>query len=137
MNKKPRIIAAILAVIIIGFVVMYFPRTDTKHLSQGRIVCCDELSDKNEELTKEEEEKIKEMFSNKKLLRDNPSCGFDDRIGFEFADSYGNKVFYSIGLDSCGTIYDKKHDRYFDVENSDSAEIKRIFSAHRIAYPSV
>lgn len=137
MNKKPRIIAAILAVIVIGFVIIYFPRTSTKNLSQGRIVCHSDLSDRNEELTKEEENKVKEMFSSKKLIKDNPSCGFDDRIGFEFSDSSGNKVFYSIGLDSCGTIYDKKHDRYFDVEENDSAEIKKIFAAHKIAYPSV
>jgi len=77
---------------------MKLNRTDTSTISNGRIRF--EYNGKNilDDLSEEDLNTIKEIFNNKKLYKDSPSCGFDDNIAILF--NAESQVF-CIARDTC------------------------------------
>ena len=81
-------------------------------------------------LTNSESNTIKDMFNNKELYFDEPSCGFDKNISIKFENDY-----YCIACDSCGVI--KIGDKYFNISNSDRSKIEEIFKKYGGKFPCV
>lgn len=76
---------------------------------------------------------IKDMFDNKKLYKDNPSCGFSENIAIVFDDS---KVF-CIANDECPIIYYQNKNLFFDLSNKENELLRNILTQYGLYFPCV
>lgn len=148
LNSKHYIIIGVLLVII-ALAAVYFitsdtddsntpknssTRVDSSNLKDGTVVFKYAEYDINEELTSEEEQIILDILDNKRLVKDNPSCGFDDDVSIRFNN--GEEIF-SIACDECGIIYWKNKDKYFGLTDSENETIRNILKEHGFVFPCV
>ena len=87
----------------------------------------------NESLTKEEISLISDIFEDKELYSDKPSCGFSDEISIVINDGQT----FCIARDTCAIIYLKEKNLYFSVSEKDIELIHGIFENHGGKFPCV
>ena len=78
------------------------------------------------DISEEDVARIKEIFQDKHLYRDNPSCGYGDNATIKF----NNEASFFFFFDSCPTIYFENKDRYFDISEEEQKELYRIISKY-------
>ena len=81
-------------------------------------------------LNEEETKTVKDIFSNRRLYKDNPSCGFTEDISVRF----GETVF-CIACDNCPIV--KYQDRYFSISDAERETINLIFKNHGGFFPCI
>ncbi len=81
-------------------------------------------------LSQEESDVLKEIFNNKLLYFDSPSCGFGEDIAIKFGE-----LIFCIACDNCGTI--RYGDMYFSISDKDREVINQIFINNHGRRPSV
>jgi hypothetical protein len=103
MIKNMKWITCVIAVVlIVGIIFMLgIDKVNTTKISNG-IVCFVYL-DKNisTQLEDEYEKFVKKLFNDKRLYKDNPSCGFSENASISFNN--GKNIFY-IAQDLCPII---------------------------------
>lgn len=130
---KKELIIGIIIVALIALVV-YFSNVllFNVHISnsQAKIVYSYDEKNINEDLTKQESDKIYKIFDNSPLAYDSPSCGFTDSVSIK----YGFDTF-EIACDDCGIV--KYKNKYFNVSDTQIEEIHKIMVAHGAHFPCV
>lgn len=84
----------------------------------------------NESLNEDESLIIKDIFNDKELFYDNPSCGFNANISLSFDD----KTFM-IACDGCSII--KYNNKYFNVSDSQIEQIHNIIQKYGAKFPCI
>ena len=126
-TKKIVIIAAVLvAVLLLGW--FFFGPV---HVSgNGTVVFYYNGTEIEDELTEAESTAIAEIVNGHIPFFDNPSCGFDNKIGIRFS---GQMI--SVACDNCPTL--SVHGMYFDVTEEEAARFRSIMRAHGASFPCV
>jgi len=83
-------------------------------------------------LTPEEAEQVAEIFDQKILLTDSPSCGFDEDISI----TIDGQVF-AVARDNCGIIQHCDSGRYFPVSEEDISFIHDLFEQYGGDFPCI
>ena len=104
---------------------------DNKELSDSeRLQLLDSLELSSSALSDNEFEDIKKMFHGKFLYKGPvPSCSFSKELSITF--NGGEHIFYIAG-DSCGTVYYKNEEKYFDLTNDENARLREILAKHDV-----
>ena len=85
-------------------------------------------------MKKKDLEKVKKIFHNKKLYRDNPSCGFSEDVSIVFDD--GEQIF-EPACDGCGIVYWKNKNKYFLLTDEETTIIHGILQTYNLKFPCV
>ena len=78
------------------------------------------------EITQEDVMKINEMFNDKHLYKDMPSCGYGENAIIKFNDD----AEFCLPFDECPTIYFKNKDMYFNISEEEQKELYGIISKY-------
>lgn len=73
---------------------------------------------------------LKDIFNNKRLYSDNPSCGFTEDVSICFED-----MVFCVACDGCPIV--KLGNKYFKISTSDRKTIDQIFEKYGGAFPCV
>ena len=132
--KKQVILFVILVVVICGFSGLFFyraNRTNMEFAKEAQIHF--RYGDKNisQILTAHETEEVKSIFTNKKMYRDNPSCGFSTDVSIRF-----NKAqTFCIACDTCPVIYWREKNRYFSITEAEKEQLYQLLESYGCSFP--
>lgn len=84
-------------------------------------------------LSTQEMSEIYEIFSNKRMYRDNPSCGFSENISLKI----NNLQTFCFANDTCPIVYWKEKDKYFKVTENEKKQLYNILQNHGFIFPCV
>lgn len=127
--KKYIIILTILIFLIKGGYFIFdflFPKlkVDSKiNGSNASIVYIYKDKNINAQLSVDESDTIKKIFTNKRTSRSVPACMFDENISIRFDD-----LIFCIAWDTCPNI--AFEDKYFEISKSDQETIYQIFKKY-------
>lgn len=132
---KKKIFLIISIIIIVGVIIFLFynlnsNKIDISDNATAKVTYVYEGKNVNESLTPKETQTIKNIFNDKELLADNPSCGFDDNISLRF----DNNIF-AIACDACPII--RYNNKYFYVTDEEIGQIHTIMEKHGAKFPYV
>ncbi|NLP35258.1 MAG: hypothetical protein GX359_08715 [Clostridiales bacterium] len=108
---------------------IFYPRVDIYDTKASLTYVYNDKSIKTQ-LTDEESLLLKEIFNNKKLRTDNPSCGFTENISISF-----NDLVFCIACDDCPIV--KLGKKYFKISKSDRETVEQIFKKYGGSFPCV
>ena len=133
--RKHIIISTIATIVIIALAVgfLLFSFLSPKVNISGRNAILNYVyNDKkiNINLNAQESRIIKDMFNNKRLYKDNPSCGFSENVSISFG-----KTTFCIACDSCPIV--KLEDKYFKISKQDRKILNKIFGEYGAFFPCV
>ncbi len=104
---------------------------DNKELSDSdRLKLLDSLELSSSAMSDDEFEDIKKMLHGKFLYKSPvPSCSFSKELSITF--NGGEHIFY-IASDSCGIIYYKNEEKYFNLTEKENIRLRKLLEAHDI-----
>ena len=73
---------------------------------------------------------VRKIFNGKNLFSDYPSCGFSEDVALVID---GN--IYCIACDTCGTIYDVKKDKYFNLSDEENEALRNMLCEYGFRFP--
>ena len=138
MMKRNLIISAVALFVILviggGWLLMNSNRTNMSTINNGRVRF--EYGDKDilTDLSEEDLNTIKEIFNNKRLYKDNPSCGFSESIAVLLNDDA--QIFY-IACDTCPIIYYKNEGLYFKISDEENTLLRNLLKKYGFYFPCV
>ena len=84
------------------------------------------------ELSSEHLKEITNMFNNKELYFDSPSCGFSENVSVKI----DNQTF-CIANDMCDIIYIKESNKIFYIGDTDNERLRDILEQYGFSFPCV
>ena len=125
----------LLSVIVVAVILIFvLNRVDMSFANNAEVRFFYNESRISKELSKEDFDKVCDLFNGKFLLSDSPSCVFSEDVSIRFND--GDQVFCTA-CDGCPKIYWKNKDKYFDLSDNESSELKSILSGYGVHFPCV
>ena len=97
---------------------VYFQYRDTDAINQ--------LSDK-------EVGSVKTIFNEKKLYKDNLSCGFSEAVSIKFDD----EQTFCIARDTCPIVYWKEKNRYVRLTEDEKVQLYNLLEPYGFIFPCV
>lgn len=139
MHKVIGIAALILTAFVIFVVIIFvIPRTSIKNDSNASIVFKYLDNDIEERISSKDETQIRDVFNNKILYKDRPSCGFSEDVSIRFNDSTSNEsLVFCIACDGCPKIYLVQSDKYFTISEKDRYKLDDILREYGVTFPCV
>lgn len=125
-------ITFIIVLVAVGiFILIRSDRTNTDLVSNGYAVF--DYNDKNvlKNLSEDDLITIKKIFDNKKLYKDNPSCGFSENI----AVVLDNSLIFCIAQDNCPIIYYKNKKLFFRLSNQEKELLYSVLTQYGFYFP--
>jgi len=134
MKKMMIILLGVLVVVIIFILLCMNQRTvDMDSMTEGE--CVFEYNGVNlrESLSEQDKLLLKQIFDGKKMYKDNPSCGFSDKVAVRFDDSQT----FCFACDTCPIIYWEEENIYFRLEEEEKEQLYRILEKYGMFFPCV
>ena len=136
MKKRNLVISAIALFVVLviggGWLLMNSNRTNMSEINNGRV--CFKYGDKDilTDLSEKDLNTVKEIFDNKRLYKDNPSCGFSENIAVLLNDD--SQVF-CIACDTCPIIYSKNEGLYFKISDKENTLLRNLLKKYGFRFP--
>lgn len=136
MMKRYLIISTVVLLIILiiggGWLLMKSYRTDMSTINNGKVRF--EYGDENilTDLSEEDLNTIREIFDDKKLYKDNPSCGFSESIAVLLND---DSQIFCIACDTCPIIYNKNEGLYFKLSDEENILLRNLLKKYGFYFP--
>jgi hypothetical protein len=92
----------------------------------GEVVVSENLDDKEVEM-------LKEIFDNKRMYKDTPSCGFSKDISVQFNQSQT----FCIARDTCPIVYWMEEDRYIRLTEEEKGVLYNLLGTYGFTFPCV
>ncbi len=108
-------------------------KTSTDTTESGRAIFEYDDLKISENLSDEDLNIIRKMFDNKKLYKDNPSCGFSENIAVVLDKS---EVF-CIACDECPIIYYKNKGMFFKLSAQENKIFRSILTKYGFFFPCI
>lgn len=126
---------AIFGIILLGGVIMLFRshKTNLSTIDNGIAVFKYGEVNISEKLSDEDLNTIQNIFDNKKLYKDDPSCGFSDNIAVVLD---GTQVF-CIACDECPIIYYKNEGLFFKLSDHENELLRNVLIQYGFHFPCV
>ena len=131
MMKKYLWICILIIIVLAGLLIGFgLKRVSISPESNGTVFF--EFHDKRiqSDISEEHMKHITEIFNNKFLYSDYPSCGFSEDLSIKI----DNNTF-CIASDSCGTVYLLEKDKYFRLSDDENKIIRHILISYGIDFP--
>ena len=100
MVKRISSIIGIVCILILG-ITLFSQKTDMEFAKSGNIICITDDLCINDPLSETDLNTIIEIFDQKILYRDSPSCGFSENIAIRIND----KDIFCVARDGCPIVY--------------------------------
>ena len=84
------------------------------------------------EVSADDLDDIAEIFSNKTLYSDSPSCGFSEKVSLVIS-----KQTFCFANDTCGIVYLAEEDKYFSLSAEENEELKQILYSYGMFFPCI
>ena len=85
------------------------------------------------QLSDKEVESVKILFNEKKLYKDNLSCGFSEAVSIIFDD----EQTFCIARDTCPIVYWKEKNRYVRLTEDEKAQLYNLLEPYGFIFPCV
>lgn len=108
-------------------------RVNTKNLTSGTVIFKYGDNNINESLSQNDLSFLIDLFDNKIMYSDNPSCGFTKNVSILFNDS---EYFY-FACDTCPVIYWENRNKYFRLSDSEYKELVEMLSEYGVFFPCI
>lgn len=108
-------------------------KTNTDIMETGRVTFVYDDLNISECLSDKDLNTLKELFDNKRLYRDNPSCGFSENVSVVFDES---EVF-CVACDDCPIIYYQNKGLYFALSNQENDLLRKVLIQYGFHFPCV
>jgi hypothetical protein len=92
----------------------------------GEVVVSENLDDKEVEM-------LKEIFDNKIMYKDTPSCGFSKDISVRFNQSQT----FCVARDTCPIVYWMEEDRYIRLTDEEKLLLYNLLESYGFEFPCV
>lgn len=129
---KKKVISLTILTITAIFTIIIFNNRITIKGNTAYLTFKDSDKNINTELANQDALKIKEIFSNKMIYRDNPSCGFSKGISIRF-----DTIDFSVARDSCSIIKVGDSNKYFNITDQERALIEELFEKYGGYFPCI
>lgn len=132
MKKQVIILVSVVAILLLGGYFMFnvfTPKTNI-HNTNASIKYVYNYININTQLTAEESETLRNIFNNKRLYSDNPSCGFVENVSIRFDD-----LIFCIACDNCPIM--KLGNKFFKISKDDRVIVNKIFEKYGGTFPCV
>ena len=131
MKKHVIILSTVLVLLLGGFLVfnIFVPKTNISTTTASLTYIYDGR-DINTSLSNEEGELLKNIFNDKRLYSDDPSCGFTEDVSIRFED-----MVFCIACDNCPIV--KLGSKYFKISTTDRKTVEQIFEKYGGSFPCV
>lgn len=107
-------------------------RIDTDSYSNGTVRFQYEKENVTRQVDGQDLNMIKSFFNDKKLYKDNPSCGFTENVSIQF-----NKQIYCFACDGCPIIYWKNENKYFSLSSEELNKLHIILNKYGFRFPCI
>ena len=84
-----------------------------------------------ETLTEQELETVRDILDERRLHRDNPSCGFSEEISIKLND----EMTLCLARDGCPIIYWKEKNRYITLTEEEYNKLEELLTNYGITFP--
>lgn len=115
------------------FMPFRFNKTNVSTIYDGKVVFKYDETNITKKLSNKDLNIIKNIFDNKKLYKDSPSCGFSDNIAVVLD---GTQVF-CIACDECPIIYYKNEELFFKLSNRENDLLRNTLTQYGFRFPCV
>ena len=78
-------------------------------------------------------ETLKEIFDDKRMYKDTPSCGFSEDISVRFNQSQT----FCVARDTCPIVYWKEEDRYIRLTEEEKGVLYNLLGTYGFTFPCV
>lgn len=130
--KRYLIVLALIIVAVGTLVFMQYPRTNMRNINNGSVFFQYQEKNISTNIKQEDLILIKEIFDNKKMYKDNPSCGFSENISIILNDS---SQIFCIARDTCPIIYYKNEGKFFNISEEENKVLRNILNKYGFVFP--
>lgn len=133
--KKQVLIILLILMSLIGFIIFFISsnHTNIRTTNSGRVTFVYGDINISEELSNEDLNVLIEIFDNKKLYKDNPSCGFSENIAVIFDES----EIFCIACDECPIVYYQNTGQFFDLTSQENELLRSILTEYGFYFPCI
>jgi len=134
MGYKKQITFILILCIVVSLVVFFHRKRNSVHIDsveKCEVVFVYNGTSASHILSMQDLEQIRRIFEGKYVYKDNPSCGFTDKISIIFDDS---KTF-CIARDTCPVIYWKEEDKYFQITEGEKNYLYQLLERFGFTFP--
>lgn len=85
------------------------------------------------QLSDKEVEYVKDIFSGKKLYKDNLSCGFSEAVSIKF----NQEKTFCIAQDTCPIVYWKEKNRYIKLSEDEKNQLYSLLEPYGFYFPCI
>ncbi len=108
-------------------------RVNTKNLTSGTVIFTYEDNNINESLSQNDLSFLIDLFDNKIMYRDNPSCGFTKNVSILFNDA----EYFCFAYDTCLVVYWESRNKYFRLSDSEYKDLVEMLSKYGVFFPCI
>ncbi len=139
MSKKIGVASLVLTIIVICIlIVIMIPRTSIENDSTASVVFKYLDNDIEEQMSSEDGIQIRDIFNNKILYKDQPSCGFSEDVSISFDNSASDEsLIFCVACDGCPKIFLVQSDKYFNISEKDRQKLDEIMGKYGVTFPCV
>lgn len=126
------LVAAMLIIVAVsGVVYLCVNRVDMGFAKEAEVCFIYENTDALHQLNDEELELLKAVFDDKRMYKDNPSCGFSEDISVKF----NKEQTFCIARDTCPIVYWKEKDRYIKLSEEEKTQLYDLLEPYGVSFP--
>lgn len=121
----------VLILVVCTIFILCSKKTDMSFVKSGTAIFKYNKYNTSQPLSDQDLDSIIEIFNNKSLYRDNPSCGFTEDVSIQFNES----ETFCIACDTCPVIYWKNKDRYLGLSDYENSALRDILGKYGFTFP--
>lgn len=137
MIRKAKIFIVFLLIVVSGILLLVVSMkkntVDIGFVKSGKAIFIYDEEDIEIPLSNDELSILCSIFVNKKMYKDNPSCGFSEDISIKFNDSQT----FCIARDTCPIIYWKEKRRYFRISEDEKMQLYCLLENYGFVFPCI
>ena len=133
--KKQVLIILLALMLFIGVIIFFInsSHTYTKATASGSVTFVYDDINISKKLSDEDLNTLIELFDNKKLYKDNLTCGFSKNIAVIFDES----EIFCIACDECPIIYYWNSEQFFKLTSQENELLRSILTRYGFYFPCV
>lgn len=135
MKKTIWLLGAIILIstISLGAIYLRFDKVNMDFVKKAEVCFQYGNTDAINQLSDKEVEFVKTIFNEKRLYKDNLSCGFSETVSIKFDDAQT----FCIARDTCPIVYWKEKNRYIRLTEDEKMQLYNLLEQYGFIFPCV
>lgn len=127
------VLILVLVSVILGIMHFSIRKTNMEFVKEAEVCFIYGEVTTSQYLEDNEVETLKEIFGDKRMYKDTPSCGFSEDISVRFNQSQT----FCIARDSCPIVYWMEEDRYIRLTEEEKVLLYNLLEPYGFEFPCV